>query len=103
MTEMLHIWLFDREGRLADELCESGWQKRVDIPLHLLAHSIARTGASYIFMAHNHPSGDPRPSAADIEATRQVWRMARTLGSSLQDHIVIGRERSFSFRSHGYL
>jgi DNA repair protein RadC len=54
-------------------------------------------------MAHNHPSGEARPSHADIDATRQIWRLARTLGASLQDHLVIGQRRAFSFRDSGLL
>ncbi|MET0363347.1 MAG: JAB domain-containing protein [Sphingobium sp.] len=102
-AEMVRIWLFDREGSLTTTLHETGDHNRVAIPLPALAHSLAMTGAAYVFMAHNHPSGDPRPSEADIEATRRVWRVARTLGASLQDHIVIAEDRWFSFRSHGLL
>ncbi|MFT3966648.1 MAG: JAB domain-containing protein [Sphingobium sp.] len=102
-AETVKIWLFDRDGSLATTLQERGGQRRVGIPLPALVQALAATGAAYVFMAHNHPSGDPRPSDADIEATRQVWRIARMLGASLQDHLVIAQERCFSFRSHGLL
>lgn len=102
-TEEVTIWLFGRDGALAGLLREAGETRTVAIPLLPLARALAHTGATYVFMAHNHPSGDPRPSDADIEATRQVWRLARTLGASLQDHLVVGDGRCFSFRSEGLL
>ncbi|HEX7854120.1 MAG TPA: JAB domain-containing protein [Sphingobium sp.] len=97
------IWLLDREGGLLTTLQETGDRQQVEIPLTALARALAITGAPYVFMAHNHPSGDPRPSEADIRATRRVWRLARTLGASLQDHLVITSGEWFSFRSHGLL
>lgn len=101
--EAVTIWLLDQQGMLAATVRQTGEARMVALPLRALSRALALTGASYVFMAHNHPSGDPRPSDADIHATRQVWRLARTLGASLQDHLVIGRDRSFSFRSQGLL
>jgi len=49
-----------------------------------------RSGASAILLAHNHPSGDPTPSAQDVDVTRRVIRAGRTLGLPLLDHIVVG-------------
>lgn len=81
----------------------AGQSATVHIPLATLARAVSVTGAASLFMAHSHPSGDPHPSRADIEVTRQVWRLARTLGASLQDHLILGRCRSFSFRANGLL
>jgi DNA repair protein RadC len=53
-------------------------------------------------MAHNHPSGDPTPSKADIETTREVAKAAALLGVILHDHIVIGRGRHTSLKSLGF-
>jgi DNA repair protein RadC len=101
--EILHIWLFRRDGTLAATLCERGHGRHVTLPLSIIARALVSTDAGYLFMAHNHPSGDARPSHADIDATRQIWRLARTLGASLQDHLVIGQRRAFSFRDSGLL
>ena len=49
-----------------------------------------RWGAKSIVVAHNHPSGDPTPSPADIEATRKLQESSSTLGVSLLDHLVLG-------------
>ena len=60
-------------------------------------------GASAIIMVHNHPSGDPTPSRADIETTKQVKEAGEKLGVILHDHIVIGRSGDASFKSIGLL
>ena len=52
---------------------------------------------------HNHPSGDPTPSDADITMTLQVQDACRSLSITLHDHLVIGKGREMSFRSLGYL
>ena len=54
-------------------------------------------------MVHNHPSGDPTPSEADISMTLQVQEAAQVLGITLHDHLIIGKSRELSFRSQGYL
>lgn len=49
-------------------------------------------------MVHNHPSGDPTPSAADIDMTRQIVDAARPLGVQVHDHIIVGRSGYFSMK-----
>jgi DNA repair protein RadC len=52
---------------------------------------------------HNHPSGDPKPSAADIEITQDVIAAAETIGVRVHDHIVVGRDGVASFKGLGLL
>ena len=59
--------------------------------------------ASAIIMVHNHPSGDPTPSKADIDMTRQVEQAAAALGVAVHDHLVIGGQEHVSFRAAGLL
>jgi DNA repair protein RadC len=59
--------------------------------------------ASAIILVHNHPSGDPTPSEADISMTAQVQDACGTLGIVVHDHLIIGKSRELSFRSQGYL
>ena len=66
--------------------------------------------ASAIIVAHNHPSGDPAPSAADIRVTRTLREAARTLDIDLLDHVIVGQADSdpvglghYSFRDAGVL
>ena len=52
---------------------------------------------------HNHPSGDPTPSAADIEMTLRIRDAAEVLGIVLHDHLIIGKAREVSLKAGGYL
>lgn len=54
-------------------------------------------------VVHNHPSGDPTPSRADIEMTRQIVSAATTMGIAVHDHLIIGRKGHTSFREAGLL
>ena len=59
--------------------------------------------AAAIIVSHNHPSGDPTPSADDVDLTRRLAAAGDLLGISLLDHIVIGDGRYFSFKESGRL
>jgi DNA repair protein RadC len=59
--------------------------------------------ASAVILVHNHPSGDPTPSQADIEITRQVAEAARALRIAVHDHLVVGRDGVASFKALGLL
>ena len=54
-------------------------------------------------MPHNHPSGDPTPSRADVDMTNQIVRAAQALGISVHDHIVVGKAKEASFKALGLL
>ena len=62
-----------------------------------------RKGASAVILCHNHPSGDPTPSGADISMTHQLSDAGKILGISVEDHIVIGNGKFFSFRKEGLI
>lgn len=69
-----------------------------------------REAASAVICVHNHPSGDPAPSAADLSATRQLREAARAVDIELLDHVIVGRVAAdpvgrgyFSFREAGLL
>jgi DNA repair protein RadC len=57
--------------------------------------------ASAVILVHNHPSGDPTPSPADIEMTKQVIEAGRSLKVSVHDHLVVGRDGVASFKALG--
>lgn len=130
--------LFDRPEKVADYLrplaegleVEKFWVlclnrknrllRRVEVTSGTATSSLAhprevfrpaiRDGAVSLICAHNHPSGDPTPSAADIQVTRQLREAGRTLDVSLTDHVIVGRPghdpsgRGFySFREAGLL
>lgn len=67
-------------------------------------------GASAIIVSHNHPSGDPAPSSADVQVTRQLREAAKTLEIELLDHVIVGTKESdplgkgiYSFREAGLI
>ena len=62
-----------------------------------------REGAAGIILIHNHPSGDPSPSRADIEATRRAVEAGRLIGIKVCDHLIIGENAYFSFREQSLL
>jgi DNA repair protein RadC len=75
----------------------------VDFPVRgIIADAIALGGAE-IVLAHNHPSGDPAPSATDIESTRSLLYAARPIGLTVRDHLIFGGGRVCSFRALGLL
>jgi DNA repair protein RadC len=59
--------------------------------------------AAGIFIAHNHPSGDPTPSAADARVTREIAEVGRSLGLPLHDHLIIGESGWISMRERGFI
>lgn len=54
-------------------------------------------------MMHNHPSGDPKPSRADIDMTKQIVASAKSLGIVVHDHIIIGRDGHESLKAMGVM
>jgi DNA repair protein RadC len=59
--------------------------------------------ASALILVHNHPSGDPTPSQADVEITRQIVEAGRALRIAVHDHLVVGRDGVASFKALGLL
>ena len=64
---------------------------------------VIETGASAIILVHNHPSGDPSPSKADIAMTKELIAALGTIGGVLHDHVIVGRNRELSFRKAGLI
>jgi DNA repair protein RadC len=71
-------------------------------PREILAMAL-RHGATAIVLAHNHPSGNPQPSRADIAMTKLVEEAALPFGIAIVDHIIVGNQGNFSFRQYGLL
>lgn len=62
-----------------------------------------RRGAAALIFAHNHPSGDPRPSVEDLEITRRLVYAADLMGITVHEHLIIGKGRVFSFADEGHI
>jgi DNA repair protein RadC len=95
------LFLNKRLGLIADEV--HGWGTVDHIPVYPreVVRRALELSASSIILAHNHPSGDPAPSNADIQMTRLVVRATETMGIAVQDHIIIGQARHCSMKGLG--
>lgn len=71
-------------------------------PREVVRAAIGHNAAALIF-AHNHPSGDPKPSAEDVSITRQLIFACKVMGITVHEHLVIGNNRYFSFADQGYI
>jgi len=103
-TEQFRLLFLDRKNVLiADELQQEGTIDHTPLYPREVVKRALEVNASALIMVHNHPSGDPTPSKADIEMTRAVRDTLRPLGITLHDHLVIGRRGHTSFKSVGLL
>jgi DNA repair protein RadC len=103
-TEQFRILYLDRKNVLiADEEQARGTVDHVPVYPREVVKRALELNASALILVHNHPSGDPTPSEADIGMTLQVQDACRTLGITLHDHLIVGKSREISFRSSGYL
>ncbi|WP_434616648.1 RadC family protein [Tabrizicola sp. M-4] len=98
--EHFRILFLDRKNVLiADEEQAKGTVDHVPVYPREVVKRALELGSSAVILVHNHPSGDPTPSAADIDMTRQVARACAVLGITLHDHLIIGKDREVSLRS----
>lgn len=82
---------------------EQGSLDEVELPVRAILATALRMGSTSIIVAHNHPSGDPSPSSADLAATRALADAARAVGIRLFDHLVFAGQDCRSFRALGLL
>ena len=102
--EQFRVLYLDRKNVLiADEAQGEGTVDHVPVYPREVVKRALELDASALILVHNHPSGDPTPSQADIDMTRQVEAAAAALGLALHDHLVIGKGREISFRAEGLL
>ena len=88
---------------IADEAQGRGTVDHVPVYPREIMKRALELNASAIILAHNHPSGDPTPSRADIEMTKQIVAVAKPLGVTVHDHVIIAREMDASFKALGLL
>lgn len=103
-TEQFRILFLDRKNVLiADEPQAKGTVDHVPVYPREVVKRALELNASALILVHNHPSGDPTPSQADIDMTSQIQMAADALGITLHDHLVIGKSTELSFRSEGLI
>lgn len=102
--EQFRILFLDRKNVLiADEEQAKGTVDHVPVYPREVVKRALELNASALILVHNHPSGDPSPSQADISVTSQINEASLALGLTLHDHIIVGKSRELSFRAEGYL
>ena len=103
-TEQFRILYLDRKNVLvADEEQAKGTVDHVPVYPREVVKRALELNASALILVHNHPSGDPTPSDADIHMTAQIQDAAHVLGITVHDHLIIGKSRELSFKAQGYL
>jgi DNA repair protein RadC len=102
--ERLAVLHLDRERRvLAVDRYAAAEADGIDLPLRAIFAAALGHDAVGMVIAHNHPSGDPRPSRADKAATRRLAETAEALGILLHDHLIFAGGECLSFRELGLL
>jgi len=103
-TEHFRVLFLDRKNVLiADEEQAKGTVDHVPVYPRELAKRALELNASALLLVHNHPSGDPTPSAEDIEMTSKISAALDAVGVTVHDHLVIGKSCEVSFRAEGLL
>jgi DNA repair protein RadC len=103
-VETLRLLFLDRKNNLIrDETMHRGTVDHTPLYPREVAKRALELHASALIMAHNHPSGDPTPSRADIETTKQVQAALATLGIALHDHLILASRGITSLRSLGHV
>ena len=103
-VEQVRVLYLDKKNVLiADEMQQQGTIDHTPIYPREVVKRALDLGATAMILVHNHPSGNPQPSKADIDMTRQVVTAARSLNIVVHDHVVIGKGQYASFKSLGLL
>ena len=92
------LFLDKRNALIADELQGRGTVDHVPVYPREVVRRALELSATALILVHNHPSGDPTPSAADVRMTRDIAEAARPLGIAVHDHIIIGRDGHASLK-----
>lgn len=97
--EQLRVLFLDKRNQLiADEVQQTGTVDHTPVYPREMVKRALELSATAIVIVHNHPSGDPTPSRADIQMTQSIVEIAKPLGISVHDHIIVGKEGHTSFK-----
>jgi len=98
--EQFRVLFLDKRNQLiADELQQTGTVDHTPVYPREVVKRALELSATAIILVHNHPSGDPTPSHADIQMTRQIVEIAKPLGISVHDHIIVGKDGHASLKA----
>ncbi|MBI1648590.1 RadC family protein [Hyphomicrobium sulfonivorans] len=98
--EQFRILFLDKRNRLiADEVQQRGTVDHTPVYVREVVKRALELSATAVILVHNHPSGDPTPSRADVDMTKLIASTAAPLGIAVHDHIIVGREGHASLKS----
>ena len=98
--EQFRILFLDKKNRLiADEVQQTGTVDHTPVYPREVIKRALELSATALILVHNHPSGDPSPSSADVCMTREIADIATPMGITLHDHIIVGKSGHASLRS----
>ncbi|MCV0397011.1 MAG: DNA repair protein RadC [Rhizobiaceae bacterium] len=97
------LFLDKKNGLLADEIQQTGTVDHTPVYPREVVRRAIELSATAVILVHNHPSGDPTPSRADIEMTKLVAEAAKSVGITVHDHIIVGRNGHASLKGLGLL
>lgn len=103
-VERVRVLYLDAKNRLIDDhhAAEGSIDEAAIHPREVIRRAMD-LGASALILVHNHPSGSPEPSRADIQITQRIAEAGRLLGVTLHDHVIVGREGHVSLRAKGLI
>jgi DNA repair protein RadC len=100
--EQFRVLFLDKKNQLiADETMNRGTVDHAPVYPREVVRRALELSASAVILVHNHPSGDPAPSGADIDMTRQVVEAGRALRIAVHDHLIVGRDGVASLKALG--
>lgn len=103
IEEFRILFLNRRNELIRDEVQQKGTIDHTPVYVREVVKRALELGAASVILMHNHPSGDPKPSRADIDITNQVINAAKSVGISVHDHLIISERGHYSFRANGII
>ncbi len=97
------LFLDKRNALIVDEVQGVGTVDHTPVYPREVMRRALEVGATALVLVHNHPSGDPSPSTADIRLTQEIIAIAKPLGVTVQDHLIIGRQGHASLRALNFM
>ena len=103
-VERVRVLYLDTRNRLIlDYQAQEGTIDEAAIHPREIVKKALEVGASALILVHNHPSGNPEPSRADIQITQRIAEAGRLLGIVVHDHVIVGREGHVSLKAKGLI
>lgn len=97
------VLCLDKQDRIIRHFTIDGTNSEIALGGREFMRKVLASEADSIVIGHNHPGGDPTPSADDVESTRVLAKLLLTLGVRLYDHVIVSEKRSFSFAMNGLI